>query len=147
MSETSDVPLEDLPFDELRHQAFSVAEHRMDIGFFTDLFGHMPGMAAIEGEQGDLGAIGGTFIETVRAVREMFGSGDLDQIPRRYCARASLPTSANTKTDRSHRSASPVTKKNEATAAESDVTGTPSSANCMACRWAKLGVRAFKRTG
>ena len=78
MSETSDVPLEDLPFDELRHQAFSVAEHRMDIGFFTDLFGHMPGMVAIEGEQGDLGAIGGTFIETVRAVREMFGSGDLD---------------------------------------------------------------------
>ena len=50
----------------------------MDIGFFTDLFGHMPGMVAIEGEQGDLGAIGGTFIETVRAAREMFGSGDLD---------------------------------------------------------------------
>ena len=78
MGETSDVPLEDLPFDELRHQAFNVAEHRMDIGFFTDLFGHMPGMVAIEGEQGDLGAIGGTFIETVRAVREMFGAGDLD---------------------------------------------------------------------
>jgi hypothetical protein len=50
----------------------------MDIGFFTELFGHMPGMVAIEGEQGDLGAIGGTFIETVRAVREMLGSGDLD---------------------------------------------------------------------
>jgi len=70
--------LEDLPFDELRHQAFHLAEHRLDIGFFTDLFGHMPGMAAIEGEGGDLGAIGGTFIETVRAVREMFGHGDLD---------------------------------------------------------------------
>ena len=70
--------LEDLPFDELRHRAFRIAEHPVDIGFFTDLFGHMPGMVAIEGEQGDLGAIGGTFIETVRAVREMFGSGDLD---------------------------------------------------------------------
>ncbi len=70
--------LEDLPFDELRHRAFHIAEHRMDIGFFTELFGHMPGMVAIEGEQGDLGAIGGTFIETVRAVREMLGSGDLD---------------------------------------------------------------------
>ena len=70
--------LEDLPFDELRHRAFHIAEHRVDIGFFTDLFGHMPGMVAIEGEQGDLGAIGGTFIETVRAVREMFGSGELD---------------------------------------------------------------------
>jgi hypothetical protein len=29
-------------------------------------------MVAIEGEGGDLGSIGGTFTETVRAVREMF---------------------------------------------------------------------------
>lgn len=70
--------LEDLPFDELRHRAFHLAERRVDIGFFTELFGHMPGMVAIEGEQGDLGAIGGTFIETVRAIKEMFGSGELD---------------------------------------------------------------------
>lgn len=69
---------EDLPFDELRHRAFHLAERRVDIGFFTDLFSHMPGMVAIEGEGGDLGAIGGTFIETVRAVREMFGHGELD---------------------------------------------------------------------
>ncbi len=76
MSETA---LEDLPFDELRHKAFHVAERHMDLGFFTDLFGHMPGMVAIEGEGGDLGAVGGTFIETVRAVREMFGEKhDLD---------------------------------------------------------------------
>ncbi len=70
--------LEDLPFDELRHRAFHLAEKRVDIGFFTDLFAHMPGMVAIEGEGGDLGAIGGTFIETVRAVREMLGDKDLD---------------------------------------------------------------------
>ncbi len=70
--------LEDLPFDELRHRAFHLAEKRLDIGFFTDLFAHMPGMVAIEGEGGDLGAIGGTFIETVRAVREMLGDKDLD---------------------------------------------------------------------
>jgi len=76
MSEPSQTPLEDLPFDELRHRAFHIAEHRVDVGFFTDLFGHMPGMVAIEGEQGDLGAIGGTFIETVRAVPEVFGSGE-----------------------------------------------------------------------
>ena len=75
MSETA---LEDLPFDQLRQRAFHVAEHRMDLGFFTDLFSHMPGMAAIEGEGGDLGAVGGTFIETVRAVREMLGDKDLD---------------------------------------------------------------------
>ena len=76
MSETA---LEDLPFEELRHKAFHVAERHLDLGFFTDLFGHMPGMVAIEGEGGDLGAVGGTFIETVRAVREMFGDdNDLD---------------------------------------------------------------------
>jgi len=71
-------PLEDLPFDELRHQAFHLAERRLDIGFFTDVFGHMPGMVAIEGEGGDLGSIGGTFIETVRAVKQMFGDTELD---------------------------------------------------------------------
>lgn len=75
---SENIPLEDLPFDELRHQAFHLAEKRLDIGFFTDVFGHMPGMVAIEGEGGDLGSIGGTFIETVRAVKEMFGKNDLD---------------------------------------------------------------------
>ena len=75
MSETA---LEDLPFDELRHRAFHVAERHVDLGFFTDLFSHMPGMVAIEGEGGDLGAVGGTFIETVRAVREMWGNQNLD---------------------------------------------------------------------
>ncbi|MDO8309717.1 MAG: hypothetical protein Q7V58_15345 [Actinomycetota bacterium] len=75
----SDVALEDLPFDDLRQRAFKVAERHMDVGFFTDLFSHMPGMSAIEGEGGDLGAVGGTFIETVRAVREMFGGENLDE--------------------------------------------------------------------
>ena len=70
--------LEDLPFDELRLQAFHLAEKRIDIGFFTELFAHMPGMVAIEGEGGDLGAIGGTFIETVKAVREMLGDNEID---------------------------------------------------------------------
>lgn len=70
--------LEDLPFDELRHQAFHLAEKRLDLGFFTELFAHMPGMQAIEGEGGDLGAVGGTFIETVRAFRELLGDEQLD---------------------------------------------------------------------
>jgi hypothetical protein len=77
---STDAPLEDLPFDELRHQAFHVAEKRLDIGFFTDVFGHMPGMVAIEGEGGDLGSIGGTFIETVRAVKQMFGDSANNQL-------------------------------------------------------------------
>ena len=75
----SDVALEDLPYDELRKKAFSYAEHHLDLGFFTDLFSHMPGMVAIEGEGGDLGAVGGTFIETVRAVKEMMGDAELDE--------------------------------------------------------------------
>jgi len=70
--------LEDLPFEELRQKAFHLAEKHLDLGFFTDLFGHMPSMSAIEGEGGDLGAVGGTFIETVRAVREMFGETQFD---------------------------------------------------------------------
>jgi hypothetical protein len=75
----SDVALEDLPFDELRQRAFKRAERHLDLGFFTDVFSHMPGMAAIEGEGGDLGAMGGTFIESVRAFREMFGDNELDE--------------------------------------------------------------------
>jgi len=70
--------LEDLPFTELRHRAFQRAEHHVDLGFFVDLFSHMPGMVAIEGEGGDLGSIGGTFIETVRAARQMFGEDELN---------------------------------------------------------------------
>ncbi len=75
---SENIPLEDLPFDELRHKAFHLAEKKLDIGFFTDVFGHMPGMVAIEGEGGDLGSIGGTFIETVRAANQMFGHGEID---------------------------------------------------------------------
>lgn len=75
----SDTVLEDLPFDELRQRAFHRAEKHLDVGFFTDLFSHMPGMVAIEGEGGDLGAVGGTFIETVRAVKQMFGDNELDE--------------------------------------------------------------------
>ena len=75
----SDIALEDLPFDELRHRAFAYAERHVDLGFFTDLFSHMPGMVAIEGEGGDLGAMGGTFIETVRAVKQMMGDAELDE--------------------------------------------------------------------
>ena len=76
---SDDVILEDLPFDELRDQAFHIAEHRLDIGFFSDVFSHMPGMVAIQGEGGDLGSTGGTIIESIRAFREMFaGNPELD---------------------------------------------------------------------
>ena len=75
-----DVVLEDLPFDELRDRAFHVAERHLDIGFFTDVYSHMPGMVAIEGEGGDLGSTGGTIIESIKAFRQMFGdSPELDE--------------------------------------------------------------------
>ena len=70
---SDDVVLEDLPFDELRDRAFHIAEYRLDIGFFSDVFSHMPGMVAIQGEGGDLGSTGGTIIESIKAFREMFG--------------------------------------------------------------------------
>ena len=70
--------LEDLPFDELRHRAFHCAEKHLDIGFFTDLYAHMPGMVAIEGEGGDLGSTGGTIIESVKAARQMLGDDKLN---------------------------------------------------------------------
>lgn len=74
----SDQPvLEDLPYDELRSRAFKRAEHHLDIGFFTDLFSHMPGMVAIEGEGGDLGSTGGTIIESIKAAQQMFGDNEL----------------------------------------------------------------------
>lgn len=83
----SDAALDDLSFDELRQRAFHVAEHKFDIGFFSDLFSHMPGMIAIEGEGGDLGAVGGTFIETVRAVKQMIGDSDtLDETTKTLLA-------------------------------------------------------------
>ena len=69
----TDAPLEDLPFDELRQRAFHVAEHRLDLGFFVDVYSHMPGMVAIEGEGGDLGSTSGTIIESIRAFKQMFG--------------------------------------------------------------------------
>ncbi|MEK9664138.1 MAG: hypothetical protein VW082_05895 [Candidatus Nanopelagicales bacterium] len=74
-----DVIYEDLPFDELRERAFRLAERHLDVGFFSSVFSHMPGMVAIEGEGGDLGSTGGTIIESIKAFRQMFGdSPDLD---------------------------------------------------------------------
>ena len=74
-----DVVYEDLPFDELRERAFHLAERHLDVGFFSSVFSHMPGMVAIEGEGGDLGSTGGTIIESIKAFRQMFGdSPELD---------------------------------------------------------------------
>lgn len=82
---SDDTVLEDLPYDELRDRAFSIAESRRDYGFFVDLFNHTPAMLDAQTEGGDLGAIGGSIVETVRAARQTFGEqsvGDLEPLFR-----------------------------------------------------------------
>ena len=80
-----DTVLEDLPYDELRDRAFAVAEEKHDYGFFVDLFNHTPAMLDASTEGGDLGAISGSLVETVRAARQVFSSesvGDLEPLFR-----------------------------------------------------------------
>lgn len=80
-----DTVLEDLPYDELRDRAFAVAEQHHDYGFFVDLFNHTPAMLDAASEGGDLGSISGSFVETVRAARQVFSSesvGDLEPLFR-----------------------------------------------------------------
>ena len=79
------IALEDLPYDELRERAFSMAEHRLDIGFFVDLFSHTPAMENVSDEGGSLGDISGSLVESVRAARQVFSSdsvGDLEPLFR-----------------------------------------------------------------
>ena len=48
--------LEALTTDELRHKAFSVAERRLDIGFFWDLLKHLPASASVARDDAFSGA-------------------------------------------------------------------------------------------
>lgn len=78
---------EDLPYEELRDRAFDLAEHRHDVGFFLDLFNHMPAMIDARSEGGDLGAIGGTILELVSAARQEFGEDNVGQMQPLFVAR------------------------------------------------------------
>ena len=80
-----DTVLEDLPYDELRDRAFAIAEQRHDYGFFVDLFNHTPAMHNAADEGGSLGDIGASFVESVRAARQVFSGesvGDLEPLFR-----------------------------------------------------------------
>jgi len=82
---SEDTVLEDLPYDELRERAFSIAEKRLDVGFFVDLFNHTPAMHDASDEGGSLGDISGSFVESVRAARQVFSGdsvGDLEPLFR-----------------------------------------------------------------
>ena len=80
-----DVLLEDLPYDELKSRAFSIAEHRLDLGFFIDLMKHTPALGAAATEGGSLGDIGGSLSDTIAAAHQAFSSdgvGDLEPLFR-----------------------------------------------------------------
>ena len=82
---SEDIVLEDLPYDELRDRAFDIAEHKLDLGFFVDLFNHAPAMHDVQDEGGSAGDIGGSFLETIRAAKQVFGGesvGDLEPLFR-----------------------------------------------------------------
>ena len=68
-----------------RERAFAIAEERHDYGFFVDLFTHTPAMHDASDEGGSLGDIGGSFVESVRAARQVFRGdsvGDLEPLFR-----------------------------------------------------------------
>ena len=82
---SEDIVLEDLPYDELRDRAFEIAEHKLYLGFFVDLFNHAPAMHNVQDEGGSAGDIGGSFVETIRAAKQVFGGesvGDLEPLFR-----------------------------------------------------------------
>ena len=67
-----------MPFDELRHKAISLAEHRGDVKFLWGLVEHSQGATAMATEGGDLGGIGGSISDAVAAAHEVFGETSED---------------------------------------------------------------------
>lgn len=68
--------LDALSTDDLRHQAFELAEQRHDLRFFWDLVRHLPASADVASEDASAGNITGSITETIGLVRELFGGGD-----------------------------------------------------------------------
>lgn len=87
MTDTGDTPISPAAFteldalstEELRQRAFKLAEHQHDLAFFWAIIKHLPESGALASEDGSLGDITGSLVETVQAARELFG-GHLDQL-------------------------------------------------------------------
>ena len=78
-----DLAYEDWPYEDLRDAAFERARQRHDLQFFIDLMAHTPALTATADEGGSLGEIGGSFIETIEAAKQVFshsGVGDLEPL-------------------------------------------------------------------
>lgn len=78
---------EDLPYEELRDRAFSLAERRHDLRFFIDLFNHTPAMQQASTEGGSLGEMSGSLIEVITAAREAFGHDKVGDMEPLFVAR------------------------------------------------------------
>jgi len=83
MSDDQSLPqqdnLEDKSYAELRDLAFSIAEHRLDIGFFIELMSHTSAIASVADEGGSLGDISGSLLETIHAAKQIFGGESLGE--------------------------------------------------------------------
>ena len=76
MSETPSVEeLDALSTEELRHRAFSLAEHKRDVGFFWDLVKHLRPAQDIASEDASAGHITGSITDAIEAVRELATGG------------------------------------------------------------------------
>jgi hypothetical protein len=76
--------LDQLSTDQLRRQAFDIAEEHRDVGFFWDLIRHLPPADDIAAEDGSAGAITGSISDLVEVVRELMGRdlGDTEPLVR-----------------------------------------------------------------
>jgi hypothetical protein len=73
---TTAAELDALPTKELRERAFSVAEHRRDVGFFWDLVKHLRAGEDLGSDDGSAGGLGGSITGAVELVNELLGNHD-----------------------------------------------------------------------
>jgi hypothetical protein len=79
--------LDELSTDELRQRAFDRAEDRHDVGFFWDLYNHVPGAETAAGEDASSGHITGSIAELVTGLREVMGREDVGELEPLFRAR------------------------------------------------------------
>ncbi len=75
--------LEAMTTEELRAKAFSVAEHRVDVGFFWDLLKHLPASANVARDD-SFSAASATLSDVLELLREFRGDhlGDSEPLVR-----------------------------------------------------------------
>lgn len=76
--------LDQLSTEQLRQQAFALAEQRRDVGFFWDLVKHLEPSHDLAREDGSSGHVTGGIAEAIEVVRELLGRnlGDTEPLVR-----------------------------------------------------------------